>query len=203
VISDPPIVSITASRSTIIICPPNMGPDDRTVELSAIAPVGDTKHELLFKWTVTAGRLSGEGRKVIWNLSDVAAGSYIATVEVNAGNQLTATDSTKVIIAVCTSFDPPPCPFVSVSCPPNIDAKQQITYEATVTGGNPEMKPTYTWTVSAGKIISGEGTSKIVVQVSNLADLPITGTVSVGGADPACSRTVASCTSAITLQSRR
>ena len=208
VISDPPFVSITASASTLIICPPNtvatICSEDRKVELSAIAPIVDTKDQLLFTWAVTAGRLSGEGRKVTWDLSDVAQGAYTATVEMNDGRQHTATASTKVIIAVCTSCDPPPppCPVVLVSCPTNIDAKQQITFEATVTGGDPEMKPTYTWTVSAGKIISGEGTSKIVVHVTNLADLPITGTVSVGGADPSCSRTVASCTAVITLQYR-
>jgi len=43
VISDPPFVSITASASTLIICPPNtvatICSEDRKVELSATAPV--------------------------------------------------------------------------------------------------------------------------------------------------------------------
>ena len=46
--------------------------------------------QLLYTWSVTGGRLSGEGRQVTWDLTGVANGTYTATVEVNDGNQHTA-----------------------------------------------------------------------------------------------------------------
>jgi hypothetical protein len=76
-----------------------------------------------------------------------------------------------------------------------------VTFAATVVGGDPEMKAAYTWTVSAGKIISGQGTSKIIVNVSDLAGQSITATVALEGAHPACTGTTASCTtSACTMR---
>ena len=36
--------------------------------------------EVFFEWSVTAGRLTGEGRKVTWDLSGVATGTYTVTV---------------------------------------------------------------------------------------------------------------------------
>jgi hypothetical protein len=206
VISDPPIVSVTASAAVISICPTVISTEpncsvDRQVELSATTNDADEDKQVLFTWTVTAGRLSGEGRKVTWDLSSVPEGSYTATVEVNAGNQLTASASTTVTVALCGACDPPPppCPFVSVSCPSNIEPKQPITFETIVTGGAPAMTPSYTWKVSAGKITSGQGTLKITVDVSDGA--PVTATVSIGGADPSCTGMIASCTVGITSPS--
>jgi hypothetical protein len=143
-----------------------------------------------------AGKLSGNGRKVTWDLSSAVEGVYTAEVEVNDGNQHTAFASTKVTIAACSSCDPPPppCPIVSVSCPDIVDPKPPMIFEAKVIGGDPKMEPTFTWTLSTGKIISGQGTAKIMVDVSTFVIEPITARVSVGGADPSCSRTTATCT---------
>ena len=151
--------------------------------------------EFLYAWTVTAGTLRGEGREVTWDLSGLAVGSYTATVELNDGNQHTAYTSTTVTIAVCPGCEalPPLCPTVSVSCS-NRNDNQTITFEATVAGGDPEMKPIYNWSVTAGKIISGQGTSKLTVDISDLGTRSITATVSLGGADPACTISQASCT---------
>jgi hypothetical protein len=77
-----------------------------------------------------------------------------------------------------------------------VESNGTITFEATVAGGNPEERRTYKWSLSAGKIISGQATSKITVDVSNLSRDSITATVSVGGAHPLCA-TVASCTTSI------
>lgn len=202
VISDPPIVVVTPSKSSITSCPVylQMTPEhrcspERDVVLSATAGSPDADKGLLFLWQVTAGRLRGEGQKVRWDLSGLADGTYTATVEVNDGNQLTATASTTVTIARCSDcmtivF---PCPTVSVSCPSHTDSKQPLVFEATVSGGYTDMKPTYTWSVTAGKIISGQGTTKITVDASNLAGQSITATVTVGGYDPHCTGNTASC----------
>jgi len=171
---------------------------DRKVELFASVPM-DPKKELLFAWTVPTGRVIGEGSKVNWDLNGVAAGIYTASVEVNAGKQLTAWAATTVTVAPCSSCDPPPppCPSLSVSCPSVIDSKQQITFEAHVVPGDAELRPTFNWRVTVGKIISGQGKSKITVDVTGRGDRPVTATVTLGGADPSCLNT-ASCTVGIT-----
>jgi K319L-like, PKD domain len=154
------------------------------------------RDELTYSWTVTGGTVRGEGREATWDLSGLAEGTYTATVEVNDGNQHTATGSTTVTIALCSGCDRPPplCPTVSVSCGTRV-ANQSITFEASVAGGDPETKPNYNWSVTAGKIISGQGTSKITVDISDLGFRSITATVLLGGTHPACTISQASCTS--------
>jgi len=56
--------------------------------------------------------------------------------------------------------------------------------------------PTYNWSVSAGTISGGQGTSSITVDTAGLGGQSVTATVDVGGFDPACSRS-ASCTTAV------
>jgi len=197
----PTVYSISTSKSLITFCPTTTTMSsnlscspDREVKLVANATDYDDT-ELLYTWTVTGGALRGTGREVTWDLSGLPEGSYTATVEVNDGNQHTATGSTTVTIALCSGCDAPPplCPSVSVSCSNRID-NHSVTFEATVAGGDPEMKPTYNWSVTAGKIISGQGTSKLMVDISDLGTRSITASVSLGGADPACTISQASCT---------
>jgi hypothetical protein len=203
--NQPPVVSgITPSISAVVRpCPPNTSspnctPTDSTVTLVANATDPDND-QLLYTWSVTGGRLSGEGRQVTWDLTGVADGSYTATVEVNDGNQHTATGSTTVTVAACTGCvpPPPPCPTVSVSCPSEVEANQPITFTASVTQGAEGATYTYNWSVSAGTISSGQGTSSITVDTNNLGSQSVTATVSIGGADPSCTGTTNSCTTAV------
>jgi hypothetical protein len=168
---------------------------DNTVTL--VANASDPENDqLLYTWSVTGGRLSGEGKQVTWDLSGVAFGTYTATVEVNDGNQHTASGSTTVTVAECADckVPPPPCPQVSVSCPSEVEAGQPITFTASVTGeGAPS--PTYNWSVSAGTISSGQGTSTITVDTAGVAQ-SVTATVTIGGLDPSCNAT-SSCTTGV------
>jgi hypothetical protein len=59
------------------------------------------------------------------------------------------------------------------------------------------MQPTYNWSVSAGTISSGQGTSSITVDTTGAGGQTVTATVSLGGADPACTGTTASCSTAV------
>jgi hypothetical protein len=147
---------------------------------------------LLFTWSVTGGKLTGEGRGVVWDLSGANPGTYTATVDVNDGNAHTANGSTTVTIAECTRCVPP-CPAVSVSCPSDVDQGSPITYTASVNG---DANVTYNWSVSAGTISGGQGTSSITVDTTGLGGQTVTATVELGGLDPSCSRT-ASCTTGI------
>lgn len=198
--SDPPIVRVTSSSSSINFCPPWLHSLDnctgsREVALSATAGGPDVDAKLLFVWVVSAGHIRGEGQKVIWDLSDATDGTYTATVEANDPTGLTGTDSTKVTVAMCRNCvtSESPCPTIMVSCPEKATANESMTFQAQVYGGDPTVNVTYTWSVSAGKISGGQGTSTITVDVSDITRGSITAKVSVVGLDPACVNT-ASCT---------
>jgi hypothetical protein len=181
-------------------CPPPTSSSSCTATGSEVTLVADAtdvdNDQLLYTWSVTGGRLSGEGRQVTWDLTGVANGTYTATVEVNDGNQHTANGTATVTVADCTGCipPPPPCPTVSVSCPSEIDANQPITFTASVTGGAEGATFTYNWSVSAGTISSGQGTSTITVDTTGVSGQGVTASVTIGGADPSCTGTTASCT---------
>jgi hypothetical protein len=84
-----------------------------------------------------------------------------------------------------------------VSCPNDVGPNEPITFTASVAQGPPGATWTYNWSVSAGTISSGQGTSTITVDTANLAGQSVTATVSIGGADPSCTGTTASCTTSI------
>ena len=152
-------------------------------------PDNDT---LLYTWSVTGGKVTGEGRGVSWDLSGAQPGTYTAAVEVNDGNGHTAHDTTNVTIAECRECHPP-CPAISVTCPADVDQGTPITFSAAGAGN---MNVTYNWSVSAGTITGGQGTSSITVDTNELGGQTVTATVELGGLDPVCSRT-ASCTTGI------
>jgi hypothetical protein len=194
-----PTVAVSASSSTITLpCAEGFHSDSctpsatRSVDLTADArdPDNDT---LLYTWSVTGGKLSGEGRTVNWDLSGVNPGTYTATVEVADGCCHTVPSSTTVTVAECTSCVPNlVCPTVSVSCPSSVELGSPITFSSS-TAAN----VTYNWSVSAGTISSGQGTSSITVDTAGLGGQTVTATVELGGLDPACSRT-ASCSTSVT-----
>ena len=200
----PVVSSVTPSISAVLRpCPPptsstSCTPTGSEVTLVANATDPDSD-QLLYTWSVTGGRLSGEGRQVTWDLTGVPNGTYTATVEVNDGNQHTATGSATVTVADCTGCvaPPPPCPTVSVSCPTDVEVGQPITFTASVSGGDPNATFTYNWSVSAGTISSGQGTSTITVDTTGLGGQSVTATVSIGGADPSCTGTTAPCTTSV------
>ena len=198
----PTVRAVTPSMTAVLRpCPPGESSATCTPTSSEVTLVADAtdpdNDQLLYTWSVSGGRLSGEGRQVTWDLTGVADGSYTATVEVNDGNQHTANGTATVTVGPCTGCvkPPPPCPSVSVSCPSDVESGQPITFTASVTGeGGPW---TYNWSVSAGTISSGQGTSTITVDTAGLSGASVTATVSLGGADPSCTGTTASCTTQI------
>jgi hypothetical protein len=200
--NQPPVISaVTTSISSIVRpCPPGTSsatctPSGNEVTLTANATDVDND-QLLYTWSVTGGRLTGEGRSVTWDLSGVANGSYTASVEVDDGNQHKVSSSATVTVADCADCvkPPPPCPVVSVSCPSEGEAGQPITFTASISGGDSAATYTYNWSVSAGTISGGQGTSSITVDTTGLAGQSVTATVNIGGADPSCTGTTASCT---------
>jgi hypothetical protein len=201
----PVISSFAASTSTVTVpcapgshsasgnCPSSMA---NSVGLTTTAsdPDGDT---LLYTYSATGGRITGDGANVTWDLSGLQPGTYTASVEVDDGCGCVSFSSTTVTIANCPDCVPDlVCPTVTVSCSDMVEAGQSATFTANFAQGTPTVSETYNWTVSAGTITSGQGTSSITVDTGNLGGQSITATVEVGGVDPTCNRT-ASCTTPV------
>ena len=66
-----------------------------------------------------------------------------------------------------------------------------MTFSSTLTGGTGNVSRLYNWTVSAGRIIEGQGTSSIKVETTGLEGQSLTASLSMGGYEADCS---ASCT---------
>jgi hypothetical protein len=200
--NQPPTVTLTPSSATVNPpCPPGLIPRgsyapsaSQQVQLAANAtdPDGDT---LLYTYSTTGGKVTGEGPNVTWDLTGVTAGTYTATVEVDDGCGCVAFSSTTVTVAAPDCV--PPCPTVTVDCPTGItEAGTPVTFTANVSGGAPGVTATYNWSVSAGTITSGQGTPSITVDTKGLGGQTVTGTVQVGGYPPEC-QTTASCSAQI------
>ncbi|HEV7396728.1 MAG TPA: hypothetical protein VGN86_09495 [Pyrinomonadaceae bacterium] len=194
----PTLSTVSASSSSITLpCPPEMTSDscptsaNMVLQLSAVASDPDND-VLVYTWTVTGGKVTGEGKTVTWDLTGANPGNYTATVQLTDGTH-PVTGSTSVTIANCSDCKPPPCPTVNVSCPDSAQPGQPITFTANFSGSG---SVTYNWSVSAGSISSGQGTSSITVDTSNLGGQTVTATVELGGLAPSCTRT-ASCSTSI------
>ena len=209
--NQPPTATLAASATTITMpCPPDFHSSsgscpataNTTVGLTTTAsdPDGDT---LLYTYTVTGGRITGEGASVSWDLSGAAPGTYTASVEVDDGCGCITSSTTTVTIATCPDCIPNlVCPTIRTDCPTSeVEQGTPVNFSVSVNGGTPSVTPTYNWTVSAGTISSGQGTPSITVDTASTAGQSITATVELGGLDPSCGRT-ASCSVAVKVVRR-
>ncbi len=186
--SNPPTIKLTSSSNVVTNCPG----EGAVVQLTADA-VSPQGLELRYNWSATGGRIVGSGANTTWDFSDVTPGTYTVTVEVNSGREqdCTAFTQTAVVVRPCP---PPTCPSITISCPDTVRVGESITYRANVTNLATTITPTYQWTVSAGRIISGQGTPSITVDTTGIAGQPINARLSVGGFNMDCS---AQCTTQI------
>ena len=90
------------------------------------------------------------------------------------------------------------CPGIAVSCPDKtVEADEPIVFFASLAGGYPYTEPTYKWSITGGRILSGPDAFSLQVETKGLADgTEITATLTVDGLPPWCARQ-ASCTTRI------
>jgi hypothetical protein len=112
------------------------------------------------------------------------------------------------LVAVGAGFNVPAqqqaaCPTTKIHCPDSVHKGESLTFTADVKGGDKDVTPTYNWTVSAGTISSGQGTSTITVDLKGVeAGASVTATVELGGYSRDCGygSTVNSCTTSVEKQ---
>jgi hypothetical protein len=186
----PPIINLLAASSPTVIIPcprwiAGAWVEQRlTLNLATDAsdPDGDT---LLYRYSVTGGKTIGEGSNVSWDLTSVASGSYEAAVTVSDQHG-GATSSSIKVSALLPTCCLPPCAVVSVSCLDEVEEAQSVTFTANISGGEPTVEPFPNWSVSAGKIIKGQGTYTIEVDTTGLGGEHIEITFEVSGYLPEC-----------------
>jgi hypothetical protein len=170
-----------------------------TLTAKAVSPSGN---QIRYKWTTSDGTIIGEGPVVTWNLAGLKPGDHTASLAiqtVGTGEACQAFSSVSVLVNPCVEVRPV-CPAIEISCPTNIAIDQPLTFTSRYSGGVPaNVTPVYNWTVSAGTIITGQGTDTITVDTKGLAGQTVRASLSMGGYNLECA---ADCAVTIPLPKR-
>lgn len=180
----PPNLSLLAEPRVVTVCE---GSGPAIVHLNARAT---SNYPISYRWTSNGGRISGDGATVTWDLSGLQPGYYKAYVDIDTGSgdeACQAFASTAVLVNRCPP-PPPKCPNVAIECPDRVVVNEPLTFRSSVSGGS-KVRQTYNWTISAGRIIDGQGTDTIHVDTTGLAGQSVTATLSMGGYNLDCTAT--------------
>lgn len=185
----PPVVTISGDTTVVRNC--GQVSTRPVVNLTARATQGATPAR--YVWTTEAGRIEGNGPTAVWTLEGVAPGYYRASLEALSGS---TNDHCQIFASTLILVECPPvpeCPQLRIECPSQIELGQPVVFDSTVTGTLGPSPLIYNWTVSAGTIIEGQGTSSIKVSTAGLDGQSITASASLAGYDASSARCSASC----------
>lgn len=182
---------------TIIVDCPSIAVAGERITFTSTLKNGDPSVTPTFDWSVSGGTISsGQGTSSITVDTTGASGGSSVTATLRVGGYDPSCNTTASCMTPLRSPGPN-CPTINVSCPDTIAVGNPVTFTAHISGGDPTVRPTFNWTLSASNIVRGQGTDSIDVDTLGLSELPsLTATVEVGGYDPSC-KTTASCTSTI------
>lgn len=150
---------------------------------TASDPEGDT---LVYSYTVSGGRIVGQGSNVTWDLNGVLPGTYTITAGADDGCGLCGKTETRTVTVSCCllAIRDPVCPEVQISGPiDGVLSPGANTFTANVTGA--DFYPTYEWIVDGGEIASGQGSPHITAnfEKKSLSSRKLV-TLRIGGIDP-------------------
>ncbi|MCM3903324.1 MAG: hypothetical protein ND866_16605 [Pyrinomonadaceae bacterium] len=182
----PPTVSLAADQAVLNACEGDTIAS--LVRLNARA-TSASGNPIRYNWTTSAGRIDGNGDAVTWDLSGVRPGYYKAFLAVGTGigDESCEAFSSIAVFVKCPPPPPPVCPSVYITCPDRVELDQPVTFTSSLTGGSGNVTPNFNWTVSAGRIIEGQGTASIKVDTAGLAGQTLRATLSMGGYPLDCS----------------
>src|SRR5215212_7109840 len=200
--SAPLSLSLTSDANSVRACDNSGAPQ---VQLTAKA-VSPSNNPIKYKWTTNEGTIIGEGPVVTWNLAGLKPGYHKASLDiqsVGSEGSCQAFSSVSVLVNPCAAVQPV-CPAVEIVCPTQIAMDQPLTFSSRLAGGVPATAtPVYNWSVSAGTIIEGQGTSTIKVDTTGLSGQTVTAMLSVGGYTLECAADCAVSIPLPKLNSRR
>jgi len=182
----PPTVSLAADQAVLNACAGDTVASLVHLNAKASSPSGSP---IRYNWSTSAGRIDGAGDAVTWDLSGVRPGYYKAFLAVGSGvaDESCEAFSSIAVLVKCPPPPPPVCPNVYITCPERVALDQPVTFTSSLTGGSGNVTPNFNWTVSAGRIIEGQGTNSIKVDTTGLAGQTLSATLSMGGYPLDCS----------------
>jgi hypothetical protein len=201
-VNAPLSLTLTADTNVVSACADGGAPQVR-LTAQAVSPGG---YPIKYKWTTSAGTISGEGPVVTWNLAGLKPGYHKASLDiqsVGSEGSCQAFSSISVLVNPCAVVQPV-CPAVEIVCPTNVGMDQPLTFTSRASGGVPaNITPVYNWTVSAGTIVAGQGTDTIKVDTTGLAGQTVRASLSIGGYNLECAADCAVSIPLPKLNSRR
>ena len=81
------------------------------------------------------------------------------------------------------------CPTLVLNAPSAVIEGEVVTLSASLTGKGLPAKLTFHWVLTAGEIVSGQGSNTIQIKTDNLGGAYVTATVEIKGLNAACSIT--------------
>lgn len=139
---------------------------------------------LKYSYQVTGGLIEGEGPSVKWNLIGVQPQAYAAVVEVKNERGTISYASTTVTISMFHCEDEWFGFNAKISCPDEVTAGEPATVLVKIERAPPDAKIKYEWSLSAGKIKSGQGSASISIDTAGIEEQFITATVQLKGIAP-------------------
>ena len=184
-VNAPLSLSLIADSNVVNACDAGGAPQVK-LTANAVSPGG---YPIKYRWTTTAGTINGEGPVVTWNLAGLAPGYHKASLDIQSigsDGSCQAFSSVTVLVNPCVAVKPV-CPAIEIVCPTYTGVDQPLTFSSRLAGGVPaNANPVYNWTVSAGSIISGQGSDTIKVDTTGLAGQTVRASLSVGGYNLDC-----------------
>jgi hypothetical protein len=135
------------------------------IELN-IGESGVVGNPLRATYFATAGKIFRKPTKSIWDLNGLPGGTYSVAALVDDGCGNFSAPSTQVrVLNYCTSQ------CLRFSCPERkaTDTDSSVIFRVNTAEWAIKNKTTYEWQVSAGRILSGQGTDSVEVDTTGLA----------------------------------
>jgi hypothetical protein len=195
----PPLISrFEASATVVYTCGPDMCvPKERRAIILQVHAIDPENGPLSYEYSPSGGEILGAGNSVSWRLGGEQVGDYVVTVKVTDSKGASSSTTLKVAVKDCWSCrmagPEPPCPLISVSAWSDFTETKQ-TYRGDLlyfhvlvqTDSYFQTRPDYVWTVSNGRLLSGQHTPSIKVETTGEPGTSVTATVEVEGFDHSC-----------------
>lgn len=166
------IKSIKVDQNLLTLpCPPGVDCDGPAPSSTFLVKVEvetfKTDKNIEYRYTATAGRIIGQGPKVVWDLANVPPGSYAIQVQAfRKSRQVSEPKSETVNIVKGICICDCSCPVLAINATRNsITVGDSVSVIASIRGGSQDYPLTLNWTTSVGEILSGQGTSAILIKV--------------------------------------
>ena len=146
--------------------------------------------KITYEFVATGGKIVGQGKTIIWDLSNTAPGSYWIVVSAKRNGKViteSRSETVNIINAICIC-DCPSCPVIQIYVTDRtISAGKTVSASATISGGSQDNPLTLNWTTTVGEIVSGQTTNAILIKVPpGTTSKSLDVTLTVGGMDRRC-----------------